>query len=175
MNLSGLEHVHNGGAHFLADGQRITANGNEQGHANRCYVLDLAGAKPKAVTPDGILCGPSSPDSRFVVGVGPSSAVAIYPAGGGPARPLGLPTGFHPVQWSQDGSALYGYRIGELPSKISKVEIATGKETVVQELTPGAPAGVVTVAPIVISRDGKRFLYSYNEALSVLYVITGLH
>jgi eukaryotic-like serine/threonine-protein kinase len=175
VNLSGLEHIHNGGAHFLADGQRITANGNEPGHANRCYLLDLAGAKPKAVTPDGILCGPSSPDSRFVVGVGPSSAVAIYPAGDGPARPLGLPTGFHPVQWSQDGSALYGDRIGELPSKISKVEIATGKETVVQELTPGAPAGVVTVAPIVISRDGKRFLYSYNEALSVLYVITGLH
>ena len=59
----------------------------------------------------------------------------FIPPEGGPARPLGLPTGFHPVQWSQDGSALYGYRSGELPSKIYKVEIATGKETVVQELT----------------------------------------
>ena len=64
---------------------------------------------------------------------------------------------------------LYGYHPGELPSKIYKVEIATGKQTVVQELRPGAPAGVVIVAPVVVSRDGTRFAYSYNQALSVLY------
>jgi len=70
--------------------------------------------------------------------------------------------------------ALYGYRAGELPSRIYKVEIATGKQTVVQELRPGAPAGVVTVAPVVISRDGTHFVYSYNQALSVLTLISGL-
>jgi len=54
------------------------------------------------------------------------------------------------------------------------VEIASGKQTVVQELRPGAPAGVVIVAPVVVNRDGTRFAYSYNEALSVLYLISGL-
>ena len=175
IDVSQLEHIHNGGAHFLADGQRLIANGNETGHLTQCYVLDLAGGKPRAVTPEGILCGPSSPDSRFVVGIGENSAVAIYPVGGGPPRPLALEPGFHPVQWSQDGSSFYGYQMGELPAKIYKVDIASGKRTAVQELTPGAPAGVVTVAPVVISRDGARFLYSYNQVLSVLNIITGLH
>ena len=74
-----------------------------------------------------------------------------------------------------DGTLLYGYRRGELPSKIYKVEIATGKQTVLQQLRPGEPAGVVMVAPVVVSRDGTRFVYSYNQVLSVLFVVSGLH
>jgi len=175
VEVSGLEHIHNGWAHFLADGSQITANANEPGHAPRCYLLDLGGAKPKAITPEGVSCGPSSPDSRLVVGTGPNSAVALYPVAGGPPRFIpGLEAGFQPVQFSEDGALIYGYRVGELPSKIYKIDIATGKQTVLQELRPGVPAGVVTVAPIVVSRDGKRFAYSYNQTLSVLYLISGL-
>ncbi|MGP0017702.1 MAG: protein kinase domain-containing protein [Candidatus Sulfotelmatobacter sp.] len=176
VDMTGLEHIHNGWARFL-DGQRLIVNANEAGHdANRCYVLDIAGGKPTAVTPEGIVCGPSSPDGRFVVGVGPNSSVSIYTVAGGPSRPLpALDSGFLPVQWSSDGSFLYGYHPGELPSKIYQFAITTGKQTVVQELRPGAPAGVVIVAPIVVSRDGTHFVYSYNQALSVLYLISGLH
>src|SRR5580693_1795082 len=107
--------MQSGWARCLAYGQRLITNGNEPGHATRCYVLDLAGAKPKAVTPEGTVCGPSSPDNRFVVGVGPNSAVAIYAIGGGSLRSIPrLESGFLPVQWSSDGAILYGYRTGEL-------------------------------------------------------------
>ena len=175
VEVRGLEHIQSGWARFLTDGQRLIANGNEQGHATRCYVFDLVGGKPKPVTPEGTVCGPSSPDSRFVVGVGPNAAVAIYPIGEGSSRAIpGLDPGFLPVQWSSEGSVLYGYHRGELPGRIYKVAINSGKQTVVQELRPGVPAGVVMVAPVQVSRDGKRFAYSYNETLSVLYLISGL-
>jgi|HubBroStandDraft_1064217.scaffolds.fasta_scaffold02460_6 serine/threonine protein kinase/Tol biopolymer transport system component len=176
VETTGLESIQSGWARFLADGQRIIANGNEQGHATRCYVINLDGGKTTAVTPEGIQCGPSSPDSQFVVGVRASSAVAIYPIAGGPLRPIpALEAGFVPVQWSNDGSTLFGYHAGELPCKVYKLAIATGKQTVMQELRPGAPAGVVSVSPVIVTRDGTRFSYSYNEALSVLYLISGLH
>jgi serine/threonine protein kinase len=176
IDVSGLEHIQSGWARFLEDGQRIIANGNERGHATRCYVLDVAGGKPKAVMPEGTVCGPSSPDARFVVGVGPNSAVAIYPIGDGSPRSIpGLEAGFLPVQWSSDGSVLYGYHTGELPSKVYKVAINTGKQTMVEELRPAVPAGVVMVAPIVVNRSGTEFAYSYSEVLSVLYLISGLH
>ncbi len=175
VDTSGLEHIQSGWARFLVDGQRIITNGNETGHATRCYVLDLAGAKPEAVTPEGTVCGPSSPDNRFVVGVGPNSAVAIYPIGSGSPHPIpGLEAGFLPVQWSSNGAALYGYHTGELPSRVYKVGIDTGKQTIVQELRPGVPAGVVMIAPVQVSRDGTRFAYSYSQVLSVLYLISGL-
>ncbi len=174
IDTGGLEHIQSGWARFLSDGQRIIANGNLQGHASRCFVLQLASARPIPVTPEGTVCGPSSPDSRFVVGVG-KSAVAVYPIGGGSPRPIpGLEEGFLPVQWSDDGSVLYGYHVGELPSKIYKVAIETGKQTLVKELRPGVPAGVVMIAPVQVSRDGTRFAYSYNQTLSILYLVSGL-
>jgi eukaryotic-like serine/threonine-protein kinase len=175
VDIRGLEHIQTGWARFLADGQRLITNGNEQGRSTRCYLLDLAGAKPKAVTPEGSVCGPSSPDNRFVVGVGPNSVVTIYPIGDGSSRQIPrLEAGFLPVQWSNDGSVLYGYHTGELPSRIYKVAIDSGKQTIVQELRPGVPAGVVNVAPVQVSRDGTRFAYSYNQTLSVLYLISGV-
>ena len=180
VDVTGLEKIQNGWARFLANGEWLIANGNELGHATRCYVLRLTGGKPKAVTPEGILCGPSSPDSQLVIGVGPNSDLAVYPIEGGPIeggppRPIpGLKAGFRPVQWSEDGRVLYGYQAGELPSKIYKVDIATGKETMMRELRPGSPAGVVTVSPVVVSRDGTRYAYSYNQTLSVLFLISGL-
>jgi len=33
----------------------------------------------------------------------------------------------------------------------------------------------VNISPVVVGRDGKRFAYSYNQTLSVLYLISGLH
>jgi hypothetical protein len=85
-----------------------------------------------------------------------------------------LEGGFMPVQWSSNGAVLYGYHTGELPSRIYKVAIDTGKQIMVQELRPGVPAGVVLVAPVHVSRDGTRFAYSYSQVLSVLYLISGL-
>ena len=82
---------------------------------------------------------------------------------------------FNPVQWSEDGSSLYGYHVGEFPSKVYSFSLATGEEVPLRELKPESPAGVVTIAPVVVSRDGKSFAYSYNQTLSVLYLVSGLH
>jgi Tol biopolymer transport system component len=176
INITGLEHLHNGYARFLPDGKRIAVNGDEVGHGVRCYLVDASTGKATPATPEGFLCGASSPDSRFIVGRGPNHSTVIYPVGGGTPRPLtNLNPGFESVQWSSDGSFLYGYQDGEFPSKIYKVEIATGKRTLLQELKPGVPAGVVMVGPFFVSRDGKRFAYSYNQTLSVLFIVSGLH
>ncbi len=176
VEISGLEQVQSGFARFLPDGKRFIVNANEPGQAARCYALDLSGAKPRAITSDGVLCGPSSPDGRFVIGLGSNSSISIYPVADGARRLLTrLAPNFLVAQWSNDGASFYGYHKGELPSRIYKVEIATGKETLIRELRPGVPAGVVMVAPVVVSRDGKRVAYSYNQTLSTLELISGLH
>ncbi|HEV3510363.1 MAG TPA: protein kinase [Candidatus Sulfotelmatobacter sp.] len=176
IKVSGLDQIHNGWARFLPNGQKLTVNGDETGHAHRCYVVDLSTGKATSQTPEGLSCGPISPDGRFMTGKNPAGSIALYPLDGGTPRPLPKVNPiFVPAQWSEDMSLLYGYHAGEFPSKVYKLEMATGKETLLQELRPGVPAGVVMVAPIVISRDGKRFAYSYNETLSVLYLISGLN
>ena len=141
--------------------------------------MDIAGGDLKGVTPEGVECGPASPDSRFLVGVGNNTAPAIYSLEGSHERPLpglgaGIGPDLRPVQWSSDGRFLYAYRPGELPSRIYKIEIATGKQTVIQELRPLEPAGIVTVAPVVVNREGTGIAYSYNQTISTLYVMSGL-
>jgi eukaryotic-like serine/threonine-protein kinase len=176
INVSGLDHVISGWARFLTDGQRLAVNGDASGHAERCYTVEVSTGKATAVTPEGILCGPSSPDGRSIIGSAVGRSIAIYSLDGGPFRSIpNFDNTFVAVQWSEDGRALYCYRRGEFPSKVYRVEIATGKATVIQQLKPGVSAGVVLLAPIVVSRDGKRFAYAYNQTLSALFLITGLH
>jgi len=175
IEATGLERIHNGWARFLQDPQQITVNGNEAGKGPRCFVVDLATGRAKAVTAEGYLCGPSSPDNQLIAGKGPN-IVGIFSLekGGEPRFIPHLDPTFNPLQWSNDGRYIYGSHVSEFPSKVYKVDIATGKEALLQELRPGAPDGVVMVAPIVVSRDGTRFAYSYNQVVSVLYIFSGL-
>ena len=104
-----------------------------------------------------------------------ADGILAFPlVGGVPKTLVAQKTDFNPVQWSEDGSSLYGYHIGEFPSKVYTLNLASGDERVVQELKPGSPAGVAMVAPVVVSRDGQNFAYSYNQTISVLYLVSGL-
>ncbi len=175
LAIPGLEQIYNGTAHFLADGKHITVNGNEPGHAVRCYIVSLDGGKPFPITPEGITNGVVSSDGQLVVHADVDRKIAVYPISGGQGRPIpGLEPGFVQLQWSEDNSAFYGYSPGQVPIRVMKVELATGRKTVVQELRPESTAGVVTIAPVVMTRDASRFAYSYSEVFSVLYVISGL-
>ena len=176
IRVTGLQHVHNGWARFLPNNQELAVGGDETGHALRCYVVNLSNGRARAVTPEGLACGPISPDGTLIVGKGSTEGISAFPlSGGAPKTLVATKTNFNPLEWSSDGSSLYGYHAGEFPSKVYALNLAAGVETTLRELKPGASSGVVTVAPVVASRDGKSFAYSYNQTLSVLYVISGLH
>jgi Tol biopolymer transport system component len=173
--ITGLEHIDNGVAHFLEDGKRITLNGNEPGHRARTYLVDLDGGKPIPITPEGISGGLISPNSRYILHVNSAGAAAVYPTAGGAAHLIpNLEPGFIPAQWSDDSSSVYGSFPGQVPMKVYKVNLVSGEKTLIQELQPGTTTGVVTIAPLVVTRDGSRFAYSYYQVFSVLYLISGL-
>jgi hypothetical protein len=172
--VPGLD-VKNGSAHFLADGKHITLDASEPGRGVRTYLVDLEGGKPKPITPEGIIGGLVSPDGQYIFRTDEAGGVAIYPTAGGPPHTIpGLEPGFVPIQWSEDSSSVYVYLRGQVPAKVFEVNLATGKKTLIQELQPPTNAGVVQVAPVVVTRDGSRFAYSYYQVSSVLYLISGL-
>jgi serine/threonine protein kinase/Tol biopolymer transport system component len=173
--VAGLEQIYNGSAHFLADGKRITLNANEPGHGVRCYLVNLDGGKPIAITPEGIPGGLVSPDGQSVLRANEAEVVAVYPIAGGTPRLIpNLEAGFVPLQWTEDNSAVYGYVPGKVPTDVFKINLGTGEKTLIQQLQPETTVGVVTIAPVVVNRDGSRFAYSYYQVFSVLYLISGL-
>jgi Tol biopolymer transport system component len=171
--VTGLQHLQNGYARFLADGQRFAMNGNDAAQATRCYLIEAATGSARAVSPEGVPCGVFSPDGTTMT-VSSDGGVSIYSMDGSKHAIPHLTSDFTPIKWSRDGSLLYGYHFGEFPSRIYKAEIVTGKETLLKQLKPAVPAGVVLVAPIIASGDGTRFAYSYNQTLSSLYLVSGL-
>jgi hypothetical protein len=172
--IPGLERIHNGAAYFLADAKHITINASEHGRGVRCYLADLDGGKPVPITPEGVTGGLVSSDGRYILGNNGTSAAVYTVAEGAPYPIPDLEPGFIPVQWSQDNSSIYGYRKGEFPTRVYKVNMVTGKTTSIQELQPETSTGVVSVAPVVLTRDASRFAYSYYQVFSVLYVISGV-
>jgi serine/threonine protein kinase len=170
--VSGLERIHNGSSHFLADGKRITINGNEPGRGVRCYLLNLDGGKPTPITPEGITGGLVSPDGQFILANKPFN---VYPiAGGAPHSIPNLQPNFIPLQWAEDKFSVYGYLGGQIPATVYKVNIVSGKQTKIRELEPDTTTGLVSIAPVVVTRDGSRFAFSYYQVISGLYVISGL-
>jgi serine/threonine protein kinase len=172
--VRGLEQIQNGATHFSIDGKHISLNANQPGHGVRCFLIDLEGGKPIPMTPEGVVCGLPSPDSRSVL-ANDGDVVAVYPTDGGPPRHIpNLEEGFTPLRWSLDNASIYGYRPGQLPAKLYKVNVATGAKNLVQELQPENATGVVLIAPVVVNRDASRFAYSYYQMFSVLYLVSGL-
>jgi Tol biopolymer transport system component len=172
--LPELERLQNG-SHFLPDGKRIVINGNEPGHPGRTYVVDVGGGKPVPVTPEGVYATLPSPDGKFLAGETADRKLELFPLDGGPVRYIpDVEPGYVLAHWSADSKALYVYRTGELPLKIQRLDIATGKTKPVRELVPPDLGGVVSIAPVITNVDASEFAYTYYQTFSVLYVVSGL-
>ena len=156
----------------MPDGKRILFGGESAGRL-RSYILDINGGnlRPSLLLRKAWL----RRWFRQIAGWDPDLGIKLYSITGGEARSIpGLDPGFAPAQWSADGSALYVYRNGEMPLQVYRVNLATGKQQMVREITPADRTGVVFVGPIAMSLDASRYVYSYYHNLSVLYIISGL-
>ena len=164
-------------ARWFPDGERFVFGGNEPGRGVRLYTQDVAGGKPKAISPEGVdaVSFAISPDGQFVVGIGPDEKGYLFSTTGGDPRPVnGLEAGDIPINWSQDGRSIYLYRSGEMPAKVYRLELATGKKTVWKQIAPLDPTGVSTIGPILMTPDGKTYIYGFHRTLGDLYLVEGL-
>jgi WD40 repeat protein len=162
---------------WFPDGRRIALTASEPGRGARIYLLDLAGGKPRALTPEGYRSyGKAiSPDGKFIAVRGPDQKLYLYSIAGGEPTPIpGATLEDTPSGWSGDGHGLYVYRRRELPAKIYLLDVATGHKQLWKELMPADSAGVTGVAPPIITPDGRSYVYSCVRTLSDLYLVEGL-
>jgi Tol biopolymer transport system component/predicted Ser/Thr protein kinase len=164
-------------ARWFPDGKRLVFSGNEPGRGVRFYSQDIAGGKPKAISPEGVDAQnfAISPDGQWVAGIGPDQNGYLYPSAGGEPRPVsGMDPGDMPINWSQDARSIYLCRTGEVPAKVYRLELATGKKSVWKQIAPLDPTGVSTIGPILITPDGKTYVYGFHRTLGDLYLVEGL-
>jgi hypothetical protein len=78
------------------------------------------------------------------------------------------------VNWSADGKALYVFRHGEVPARLQRLDLESGRKQPWKAFVPSDGTGVMHVCPIVLTPDLKGYAYTYIRVLSDLFLVTGI-
>jgi serine/threonine protein kinase len=166
-------------AAWFPDGKRILFAGSESGHGLRLYVQSVEGGSPRAITPEGITAAlpgfAISPDGKLVAAIGADHRAMLYPVEDGAARPIaGVGEKEFPLRFSADGRSLYLWKRGDVPARVTKLDLESGKREVWKDLLPADPAGVERISNVLVTPDGKGYAYCFARLLSDLFVVEGL-
>jgi Tol biopolymer transport system component len=174
MERDGID-IYGLGGSWLPDGQRVLFTGRESGHGIRTYVQNVDGSKPAPLTPEGFTGTLLSPDGKLLVAADRQHKRLIFPLDGGEPRSVaGLNDDEFVARWNIDGRSLYVFRPEGLPIRVFLLDSYSGRRELWKEVVPPDPAGVLGPASIVITPDGKSFIYVLSRTLASLYLVEDL-
>jgi WD40 repeat protein len=165
---------------FVPDGRIIVLH-SAPGEPLLFSVVGPEGGQPRNILSPGVGAPyvALSPDSRLVAYSTKERQVTVVPIAGGPPRRVPgaiLEPNENLLQWSADGRYLFTVRNDDLPARIWRLDIETGKKTLWKEVQPANAAGLVSLFYFAMARDGRSYAYSYNRVdSSDLYIVDGLN
>jgi len=163
---SGIKEYHY--ASFFPDGKQILFTGVEARDeaAIRSFVQDVNTGQILPLTEEGTVALRISPDGKRVITLQPDKTFYIQGLSGGEPKPIpGLEDADEPIQWSDDGRAVFVKGAGDFATKIYRVNLETGERRESKVIDPENKVGHVglEVNPggILITPDGKVCIYTY--------------
>ena len=166
---------------FTPDGKALVFVARTGNSPARIYYQSLDGGDAIPITPEGSVGSGSSglmtlsPDGAYLASSSETGGYAMYPLHGGKPKPIrGVDGRETVVGWSGDSRYLFIVRRGEVPLKVYRVEIATGRREFFLQTSPPDLAGVVDTTRFRMISSGRAYAYSSGTVLSDLYAIDGL-
>lgn len=115
-----------------------------------------------------------SPDGRFVAARGKDDQICLYPLSGEPPRCFDAGYGVEPLQWSADGRSLFIYQMNDLPGRIDRMDVASGKRELWKNFGTSDLAGIQRFDRVAMAPGGTSFVYSTERVFCTLFVVGGL-
>ena len=162
---------------WLPDLRHMVISASEPGKAVRLYRFDTVTGEHAAITPEGIdfMEVHVLPGGTHVAAMNSDQEHWTYAIDGSDSKPIPhLERTDRIVQWMDDAMAVLVYRTNEIPSRVQRVDLATGERTLWRELTPPDPTGIYRVGRLRVSADLSAYAYTYYMQLVDLHVVTGL-
>ena len=78
------------------------------------------------------------------------------------------------VNWSNDGRSGYIRDQTDVPARIFRLDLSTGKRQFLFELAPEDSVGLSRIRNVKVAPDGKSYAYTYERSLSELYLVEGV-
>jgi eukaryotic-like serine/threonine-protein kinase len=162
-------------ARYFPDGQRLLVAGSFSGKPLRLFIQALSGGEPVPLAPDIFLARAIvSPDGKQIVGLAANRKIVTVALSGGEPKPLDIPFAAAPVQWSEEGDALYVRQLDSgHPIRIFRYDLATAQCKLLKELMPSDRIGLNGMFDVVMGRNQQSYAYSYMRVLSELFVVDG--
>ncbi|MCK6685281.1 MAG: hypothetical protein L6R30_22995, partial [Thermoanaerobaculia bacterium] len=165
---------------FMPSGASILIAGSEEGKPVSLWLQDFpAAGPPRPAGGEGVnsVFGALavSPDGKWVAAPGPEEKVWLFSLEDRPARMVpGAEIREVPVQWTRDGTHLIVYQSRDLPARVSRIEVATGKREPIRQIQPADVSGVLSITRLRMTPDEKAYVYTFSRILSDLFVAEGL-
>lgn len=143
----------------------------------RAYLTDVAGAAPRAITPEGISGSTNtislSHSGERVAFRSADGAIMLYST---TAQPPIIAKGFErgeiPLGWSDDDRLIFALT-DDAPRRLVSIDPIAGKRTIV--VTPTLPRPTLSGPTMLLQMpDHRSFVANYSERTMKLFVVDGL-
>lgn len=115
-----------------------------------------------------------SPDGNFLAVARPDGQLAAYPlAGGNPRHLPALQPGEVPIQWSDDGRALFARSFQGSRSDVFRFDLEKGHRVFWRRLMSSALAAGAGINDVFLTPDGRNYCYGATGELDELHLIDG--
>ncbi len=159
---------------WTPDSKHVVFTGREPGKGSRGYIQNIDGGRPQPLTPEGTTGARLSPDGRFLLAQNTAGKVILFPLQGGEPREVrGLNQNEAVIRWSEDSRWLYTCRL-QRPIQLYELDPISGRRQLLRNIEPSDPAGIIGSPKVLVSADGKSYVYSFGRHLSQLYLVKDL-
>jgi Tol biopolymer transport system component len=160
---------------FLPDGKRLIICGNEPARAARCYLRSIEGGPLRSITPEGTTKGWVSPDGLAMLSQTADGGYSIYSLEASAPRAVPALTANDVVaRWSPDGKALWLGHTNEVPVRLERLDLATGRRTPLASSIRAARSGLLNIQYFSVADDGQTYAYLGSEYVSHIFEVRGM-
>jgi DNA-binding winged helix-turn-helix (wHTH) protein len=160
-------------AAWLPDGRGFVFVGAEPGRRPRTYLFDLASAKSRAVTPEGVTGTAVTADGSRLAARPRGQVAALYrldAMGGAPEPILGLTRDVVVARFGSDGRSLFTTTEGA----VHRLDLTSGNDETLWTVGAAQPQGVLFATPPIVAADGSAYAYTYASESSTIFAVDGL-
>jgi len=171
LNTKGISRASD--AHWVSGGKAVLIVGGQEGEAERCYLLDVAGGAPRALTAPGTARAFPSPDATRMLLKDTDGKWWIAPMDSSASRvPVaGITESDGVAGWREDGGGVYVYDQSRVPSSLDVIDLDTGARRVAFALDPKQPA--LYIGSATVSAGESAYAYQAVAYVSRLYTVKG--
>jgi serine/threonine protein kinase/Tol biopolymer transport system component len=160
---------------WFPDGKHLLLVGATAGQARRTYLTDTEGGQPQPLGPADWQGVAVANDGRCIAGSRASGQTVVFDR---ETQNIQAIPGIAPQdvvqQWTEDGRGLLVQSGTTGGAHVYRVEIATGKRTLLREAELSNKAGSVRNVKLLYAEKSKTYVYETRRIVGSLYVVDGL-